>query len=106
MSILKSLFFTWAALLLSCCTSNLYIPTSENIATAQKNWPETDSSSIFKGYLLYRDKCGNCHYLYKPGKYPGEKWESVLPVMKEKAKLSEDEYEHIKIYLLALSKPH
>lgn len=87
---------------LSYCSSKFYIPTAGQISYAQKTWPEADSSYLVNGYNLYKNKCGSCHYLYKPQSYTVDQWNKLLPEMKEEAKLTDVEYNNIKIYLLTL----
>ncbi len=89
-------------MVLSYCGPKLYIPTSGQISSAKKIWPDVDSTYLFNGYDLYKNKCGNCHYLYKPDRYTPEQWDHFLSDMSKKAKLTDEEYLKIKIYLLAL----
>lgn len=56
------------------------------------------------GYVLYRRKCGNCHYLYRPAEFTEMKWKSVMPVMSLKAKLSPEEKNLILNYILSAKK--
>ncbi len=102
MKILKLLMLIAIALVLSYCGSNQYIPTHQHVMRAEQNWNGVDSVYLFKGYGLYREKCGGCHYLYKPGSYSAKEWERVLPVMKDKAKLSNEEYGPLEKYVLTL----
>lgn len=91
-------------MVLSYCSSQFYIPTSGQISYAQRTWPDVDSTYLFNGYDLYKNKCGSCHYLYKPDRYTPEQWNHLLPEMKKEAKLTDEEYNYIKKYVLTLSK--
>ena len=91
------------AMIVSHCSSNFYIPTSLQISYAKEIWPEADSAYLLRGYNLYVNKCGGCHYLYKPDSYKPERWNKVLPIMRDKAKLNEEEYNCINRYIQALS---
>jgi len=73
------------------------------ISYAQNKWPGVDSAFLWSGYELYKNKCGACHYLYKPDRYSVDQWNMLLPDMKKEAKLTGDEYVKIKTYLLTLS---
>ena len=92
------------AMILCHCSSKIYIPTSSQISYAYKTWPEADSAYLMNGYDLYRNKCGGCHYLYKPYSFSTEQWTDILPVMSDKAKLSKEEYNCIEKYIFTLSK--
>lgn len=104
MKAVKIVLLLGTAILVTFCSSKLYIPNTENITAAKKSWPEADSIFVFQGYYLYVNKCGKCHYLYKPCNYTEKQLVHVLPVMKEKAKLSQEEYHKIEVYLKSKSK--
>jgi hypothetical protein len=53
-----------------------------------------------KGVVLYRAKCSGCHRPYAPQEIDAASWEKRLPVMARRAKLSLDDLETIKRYLL------
>ena len=53
-----------------------------------------------EGVVLYRAKCGGCHRTYAPQEIDAAGWEKRLPEMARRAKLTPDEYETIKRYLL------
>ena len=93
-----------AVMVLSYCSSEFYIPSHQQISGAQNKWPEVDSTFLYKGYHLYKNKCGNCHFLYRPAKYTADQWNHQLPEMKKEAKLTDEEYNCIEKYLLTLSK--
>lgn len=92
-----------AAILLVYCSSPRYIPSSNEVQIAQKQWEQADSTYLLKGNQLYELKCSGCHYLYKPKNYSVEQWKKLLPEMSTKAKLTTEEYEKIKVYLLTRS---
>jgi hypothetical protein len=81
------------------CSSYSYIPTPAEVKRAQEKWPDVDSATLFKGYTNYKDNCGECHFLYKPEQYTLDEWESILPKMKQKANLSEEDIGLIKKYI-------
>jgi len=99
----KTYLLIGAAAIVTCCGTNLYLPTSQQIAHARATWDGVDSTYLFAGYDLYRAKCGGCHFLYRPTDYSQPVWDSIMPRMREKAKLNDQEYEHIRKYVLTLS---
>lgn len=101
--VFKILFITGTAIALTGCSSQLYNPLPEQMIYAKKTWPEADSTYLYKGLNLYRNKCGNCHYLYKPHKYSSDQWNHILPEMKKEAKLADEEYKRIYIYVMTMS---
>ena len=79
-----------------------YLPTHQNIVEAGERWPEVDSIYLYKAFDTYQNKCSACHYLYHPEKFSEKEWQKLLPEMKEKAKLTEDEYRSLQTYLFVL----
>ncbi|MEO6325623.1 MAG: hypothetical protein ABIT01_12660 [Thermoanaerobaculia bacterium] len=53
-----------------------------------------------EGIVLYRAKCSGCHRPYAPQEIAGASWDRSLPEMARRAKLTADEYDRIKRYLL------
>ncbi|MFA3783114.1 hypothetical protein ABRY23_08635 [Melioribacteraceae bacterium 4301-Me] len=51
------------------------------------------------GEKLYYNKCSGCHRLYKKDEFTKSKWKDIMVVMKEKAKLSDDETKAILNFL-------
>ncbi len=92
-----------AAIILVYCSTQRYIPSSKEIQLAQTQWEQADSTYLSKGNQLYELKCSGCHYLYKPKNYTIDQWKKLLPEMKDKAKLTEEEYKTIKVYLFTRS---
>ncbi len=60
----------------------------------------SDLASLNKGYNLYVNKCGSCHYLYRPAKFEAAKWKKDLPEMSDRAKITKEEQDLILKYLL------
>ena len=99
----KTILITGTAMVFSGCSSIVYHPSPEQMIEAKRTWPEANSTYLYKGLDLYRNKCGNCHYLYKPHKYSAGEWKHILPEMKKEAKLTDEEYRNIYIYLMTMS---
>jgi len=94
-------FFFAGIIILCCCSPSLLLPTTKDVAAARNRWSDADSLSLRKGYTLYVNKCGACHKLYKPAKFPEEKWKKEVPLMMIRAKISEEQKELILRYILA-----
>ena len=84
------------------CAAPLLIPTRQDLALAPANGNGANLDSIREGYILYVNKCGGCHYLYRPTKFTEEKWRKELPEMAGKAKLSQQQQELVLKYLLTM----
>jgi len=93
------------AVVLSYCSSVSYLPSHQNIIDAQDRWPQADSVYLYRGYEVYQNKCSGCHYLHNPSKYSEKDWHKILPEMRQKAKLTDAEFQPLKTYLMALSQP-
>jgi hypothetical protein len=85
--------------ILICCSTYSYIPTAADLSNAKTNWPEMDSISLFNAYSIYKNKCGSCHFLYRPEQYQSVAWDTILLKMKPKAHLTNKEMDLIKIYV-------
>lgn len=92
-----------AAIFLVYCRSQKYIPSSNEIQVAQTMWEQADSTFLSMGSKLYERKCSSCHFLYKPKNYSVRQWKSLLPEMSSKAKLTNEEFLAINVYLLTRS---
>jgi len=90
-----------AVLLFSCCSPSLLLPTTKDVVIAQKYWDNADSLSLQQGYYLYVNKCGACHTLYRPTKFPEATWRKEVPAMSVRALISAEETELILRYVLS-----
>ena len=59
------------------------------------------TDTLKQGQYLYENKCGSCHFLYKPAKHTEEEWDKLMVKMAKKAKLSDSDKEIVKKYLFA-----
>lgn len=85
-----------------CCAPTLLLPTEIDAQRGQQKWPDMDVAQLQEAHRLYKNKCGGCHFLYRPYKYSEEKWLQLLPDMKKEAKLDSLQYELIKKYVLIM----
>jgi hypothetical protein len=56
------------------------------------------------GKTLYEQKCGQCHPLFSPKDFTFDKWKQTLVVMRERAQLTNSQYNSIVSYLKANAK--
>jgi len=87
---------------LAGCSDTLHLPTEHDLALAPVNGNNMDIESLDNGYNLYVNKCGSCHYLYRPTRFSEEKWKMEVPKMAGKAKLSQEQQELVLQYLLTM----
>ena len=57
-----------------------------------------------RGQHLYENKCGSCHFLYKPAKYTKCEWDLHLLKMAKKSKLTAEEEKLVRDYLITYAK--
>ncbi len=84
--------------LLSCCSSSLYIPTASHVSG------DATLEELTTGREVYVRHCSSCHNLYEPKQFAVSRWKEVLPTMQHKAKITVEEIELISKYLLAGSR--
>lgn len=65
---------------------------------------QSEKLQLAEGEALYEKKCQKCHELHSPSEYDMSQWEEILPVMKNKAKLTKGEYKLVHAYVSANSK--
>ena len=58
--------------------------------------------NLVSGRKLYTAKCARCHKLYEPARYDDKAWELWMQKMRDKAKLSEEQYGQLSVYLRSL----
>jgi cytochrome c1 len=101
----KSIILLISMVMISCATVSPLRPTETNLAIMQQKVPGINLEEAQKGFKLYKFNCSGCHYLPRPDVYTISRWETILPVMLGRAKItSETEAKLIKDYLFAKSK--
>jgi cytochrome c2 len=73
-------------------------PTGLTKSMAQKNY---SADQIAQGEALFTSSCARCHKLFEPAKFGAVKWNRVLDRMIPKAKVSTEEGELIRAYVIA-----
>lgn len=86
--------------LMAACAPSVYKPTVADVECGKKQYADLSLEQLQAGMDLYSVKCGSCHTLYRPQDISRERWDRVLPDMKQEAKLTEEEYQQISRYIL------
>lgn len=84
------------------CTP-LFYPTSKDVERARHLWHDADSLQLVTGRQLYIDRCGTCHYLYRPHQFTPEEWKHNIDEYADEAKLTPQEKQLILRYLITMS---
>lgn len=85
-----------------CCASSLLLPNNEDAQRSQLLWEDMNLEKLQAGHALYINKCGKCHYLYRPQRFTEGQWLKKLPDMKKEAKLDSNQYELISRYIFTM----
>ncbi|MCK9408328.1 MAG: hypothetical protein M0R68_04260 [Bacteroidetes bacterium] len=85
------------------CSSSLPIPTASDLLEHSNNGDVVTVEELKEDRSLYIAKCSGCHGLYLPSQYSGKEWQTILPMMNEKSRLSETEAIRIKRYIFLYS---
>lgn len=104
MKSVKVILIIGAVALITCCSPKLFTPTAIEIQRAQQFTADADSTYLIQGRELYINKCGSCHYLYKPEMFSAQKWKHEMVEMQNEAKLNEEEFNKVRTYLLTFAK--
>ena len=93
------------SVMVAACSAKSFAPIGGQLAVMQHKVPGITLENAKAGYKLYSEKCEGCHQLYRPDKYAITQWNSILPKMFPKAKMSSEEQQKlVRDYLHALSK--
>ena len=60
---------------------------------------ELSHEQAVAGRKLYVTKCARCHQFYDPKAYDEAKWKHWMEKMRAKAKLTDDQYKLLTVYL-------
>lgn len=87
------------------CTPKASKAISESpVMTKEKATADYTPEQLEQGKVIFTGNCVKCHGLKEPGSRTPEQWERVLKRMIPKAKLSEEDGNLVKAYLIANSK--
>jgi mono/diheme cytochrome c family protein len=89
--------------LYNCKSSKNTVSSTENrtLVAAQKRWPDATLTTINSGHAIYTTKCAQCHGAKEITDYTEEAWKPILDNMAKKARLTEEEKETVRRYILA-----
>ncbi|HTO16967.1 MAG TPA: hypothetical protein VLZ83_14455 [Edaphocola sp.] len=102
-TIMISAILGWISIGIACSPKKVVEsgPASMTKAMAQENY---SGDQIAKGEAIYQQKCGRCHVLHKTNEYKANKWHGILNSMIPKSKVSVEDGELIRAYVIANSK--
>ncbi len=89
-------------LIMSGCAPALLVPLEDDVRRANSEGNVLTLENLKQGHTLYINKCGSCHFLYRPYQFTKEKWHIEMPEMKKEAKLTDEEYKLIYNYVLIM----
>ena len=89
-------------MILDGCASTLLTPTEFDSQRASLKWSDMNLEKMQTAHRLYINKCGNCHFLYRPNRFSEEKWRAEMPDMKKEAKLNDEQIDLITKYILVM----
>jgi mono/diheme cytochrome c family protein len=96
--LLSGIFALWY------CSPKVLPPTSSELNQLKQSNPAVDTSNIARGYDLFARNCNKCHGLKNPANFTIEQWNSILPKMAKRTKLTPDEVELVHTYVTTFSK--
>lgn len=78
-------------------------PKTGKSTAASTTRPEVHYSAaqLAEGQTIFTSHCGKCHQLFQPEEKSVAKWNAVLPAMIKKAKLSDDQGDLVRAYVMA-----
>jgi cytochrome c5 len=90
-----------ALILTDCKTSkSTTAPADTELAAAQKRWPDATTQSLQAGRTIYNEQCTRCHGAKPISQYSEQEWERIIGRMAPKAKLTADQTETLRRYIL------
>lgn len=98
----KRLFIGGLFLVLAGC-AGVMLPrlTPAQVRWAGDQWPSADANTLESARTLYVNRCSGCHNLVTPDKHTPEEWDRLLDRMAPRAKLTAEEKESVRRFILA-----
>ncbi|MFA5833333.1 MAG: hypothetical protein WDA22_07650 [Bacteroidota bacterium] len=81
------------------CSTSIPIPSEDDLPVKPAMQNSISIEDLRSGRQLYITKCSGCHSLYLPSTYSAPQWDTILPMMALKSKITEIESGRIKQYL-------
>ncbi len=75
------------------CSAALYVPSLSDVS------PQASLPELNAGRELYAGRCGSCHTLQLPERFQENEWKQHLDKMRQRARLTDREYELVRKYL-------
>jgi hypothetical protein len=107
---MKRLFFCLSiiSVIVICCKSTQTLaptptlaPTTADVTIAQSHWQGTTIDQLKQGYDMFMDKCTSCHGIKNPQDYSEDDWNTIMPKMARKSKITQEQSDLIFHYILA-----
>ena len=85
------------------CAVQLKAPTAVDAERGVSRWAGYDSLKLAEGFFIYKNKCIHCHNLHLPKEFTEEKWNTIIPKMAVKAKLTDEQKDWVHKYVLVMA---
>jgi len=84
----------------ACTQKAVPVITSRTTEPLKKAKPTLSiKSDLVLGKAIFENRCTKCHDLPKPEQFTKERWEGILSYMMPRARLNEEQSEHVSAYL-------
>ncbi len=83
------------------CSPKTGKSTTANLPATTKEDTHYSSAQVAEGKTIYTASCGKCHKLFTPAEKSRERWESVLPPMIKKARLTDEQGALVRAYVMS-----
>ncbi len=103
MKLPRALFVIVCTTGLCSCATVVPEPTLATMLRASQRWPGTTLRDLNEGRAVYVRKCSGCHSLHTPDEFTPREWESKVPEMMVRAKLTPTEANLVIRYLASSS---
>ncbi|HRP89604.1 MAG TPA: hypothetical protein PKX92_06150 [Edaphocola sp.] len=99
--IVSSVLLGWIAFGIACSPKKAKVEAGMTKAMALANY---SPDQIAKGEAIFNEKCGKCHRLFQPVEFKANKWHGILDAMIPKAKLSKEDGDLVRAFVIANTK--
>jgi mono/diheme cytochrome c family protein len=90
----------------AACATPFPHPGAAEVGVLRARDPEARLENLEHGRALYLGKCGGCHLVIEPARFPADAWPAKVERMNQERRvtLAPDELEDITRYLVAASR--
>jgi hypothetical protein len=105
--------FAAIAIVVTCCNTTKPVssaansatilpsaPVKSDVAIARAYWPRITLNNLKQGYIIFGDKCTQCHAAKQPQGFSVFAWNGIMHKMGRKAKLDSNQYNLVLHYIL------